>query len=66
MNATTPQQAATPRLPVLEVKNLTTSFRGEDDWLPVVRDLSFEVYPGGRRWRLWANPARAKASLRCR
>jgi len=46
MNATTPQQAATPRLPVLEVKNLTTSFRGEDDWLPVVRDLSFEVYPG--------------------
>ena len=46
MNATTPQQAATPRLPVLEVKNLTTSFRGEDDWLPVVRDLSFEVYTG--------------------
>jgi peptide/nickel transport system ATP-binding protein/glutathione transport system ATP-binding protein len=46
MNATTPQQAATARLPVLEVKNLTTSFRGEDDWLPVVRDLSFEVYPG--------------------
>src|SRR5471030_308724 len=38
--------AATPRLPVLEVKNLTTSFRGDDDWLPVVRDLSFEVYPG--------------------
>ncbi|MGV8924455.1 MAG: ABC transporter ATP-binding protein [Ewingella sp.] len=35
-----------PRLPVLEVKNLTTSFRGEDDWQPVVRDLSFEVYPG--------------------
>lgn len=40
------ESAATPRLPVLEVKNLTTSFRGEDDWLPVVRDLSFEVYPG--------------------
>ncbi|GBU13808.1 glutathione ABC transporter ATPase [Enterobacterales bacterium] len=38
--------AATTRLPVLEVKNLTTSFRGDDDWLPVVRDLSFEVYPG--------------------
>ncbi|WP_459176582.1 ABC transporter ATP-binding protein [Ewingella americana] len=40
------EPAATPRLPVLEVKNLTTSFRGDDDWLPVVRDLSFEVYPG--------------------
>jgi peptide/nickel transport system ATP-binding protein/glutathione transport system ATP-binding protein len=34
------------RQPVLSVKHLTTSFRGEDDWLPVVRDLSFEVYPG--------------------
>lgn len=34
------------RLPVLSVKHLTTSFRGEDDWLPVVRDLSFDVYPG--------------------
>ena len=32
--------------PVLSVKHLTTSFRGEDDWLPVVRDLSFDVYPG--------------------
>src|SRR5471032_1123153 len=40
------ESAATPRLPVLEVKNLTTSFRGDDDWLPVVRDLSFEVFPG--------------------
>jgi ABC-type glutathione transport system ATPase component len=34
------------RQPVLSVKHLTTSFRGEDDWLPVVRDLSFDVYPG--------------------
>ncbi|AVF34073.1 ABC transporter ATP-binding protein [Rahnella sikkimica] len=34
------------RQPVLSVKHLTTSFRWEDDWLPVVRDLSFDVYPG--------------------
>ncbi|MGA5653639.1 ABC transporter ATP-binding protein [Rahnella contaminans] len=34
------------RQPVLSVKHLTTSFRGEDDWLPVVCDLSFDVYPG--------------------
>ncbi|WP_413528627.1 ABC transporter ATP-binding protein [Rahnella inusitata] len=34
------------RQPVLSVKHLTTSFRGEDDWLPVVRDLSFDVFPG--------------------
>ena len=34
------------RQPVLSVKHLTTSFRGDDDWLPVVRDLSFDVYPG--------------------
>ncbi|CAM3649963.1 glutathione ABC transporter ATP-binding protein GsiA [Rouxiella silvae] len=32
--------------PVLKVENLTTSFQGDDDWLPVVRNLSFEVYPG--------------------
>jgi len=32
--------------PVLKVDNLTTSFRGEDAWLPVVRNLSFEVFPG--------------------
>ena len=32
--------------PVLKVENLTTSFQGEDGWLPVVRNLSFAVYPG--------------------
>jgi len=32
--------------PVLKVDNLSTSFRGEDAWLPVVRNLSFEVFPG--------------------
>jgi len=31
---------------VLKVENLPTSFQGDDDWLPVVRNLSFEVYPG--------------------
>ena len=25
--------------PVLKVENLTTSFQGDDDWLPVVRNL---------------------------
>lgn len=35
-----------PAQPVLKVENLTTSFQGDDAWLPVVRDLSFEVYPG--------------------
>ncbi|MEG3132614.1 ABC transporter ATP-binding protein [Rouxiella sp. T17] len=32
--------------PVLQVENLTTSFQGDEAWLPVVRNLSFEVYPG--------------------
>lgn len=44
MNQTAGQQEK--RQPVLSVKHLTTSFLGEDDWLPVVRDLSFEVYAG--------------------
>ncbi|RJT47536.1 ABC transporter ATP-binding protein [Rahnella woolbedingensis] len=44
MNQTTGQQEK--RQPVLSVKHLTTSFLGEDDWLPVVRDLSFDVYAG--------------------
>ncbi len=32
--------------PVLKVENLTTSFLGDDDWLPVVRNLNFEVFAG--------------------
>ncbi len=32
--------------PVLKVENLTTSFQSQDGWLPVVRNLSFAVYPG--------------------
>ncbi|WP_447867014.1 ABC transporter ATP-binding protein [Rahnella bonaserana] len=44
MNQTAGQQEK--RQPVLSVKHLTTSFPGEDDWLPVVRDLSFDVYAG--------------------
>ena len=44
MNQTAGQQEK--RQPVLSVNHLTTSFFGEDDWLPVVRDLSFDVYAG--------------------
>lgn len=44
MNQTAGQQEK--RQPVLSVNHLTTSFLGEDDWLPVVRDLSFDVYAG--------------------
>jgi peptide/nickel transport system ATP-binding protein/glutathione transport system ATP-binding protein len=44
MNQTAGQQEK--RQPVLSVKHLTTSFPSEDDWLPVVRDLSFDVYAG--------------------
>ncbi|MGO4572616.1 ABC transporter ATP-binding protein [Microvirga sp. 2TAF3] len=32
--------------PVLSVRNLTTSFRSDDAWKPVVRNLSFDVAPG--------------------
>ncbi len=32
--------------PVLRVRNLTTSFRIDDEWKSVVRDLSFEVKAG--------------------
>src|SRR6218665_3935149 len=31
--------------PILSVKNLTTSFRVEDDWRTVVRNISFDVAP---------------------
>lgn len=48
------------RQPVLSVKHLTTSFRGEDDWLPVVRDLSFDVYRV-KRWQSSGNPVRVKS-----
>ncbi|MBN9887014.1 ABC transporter ATP-binding protein [Pelagibaca abyssi] len=36
---------ALPVTPILEVRNLTTSFRGSKGWSPVVRDLSFHIAP---------------------
>ncbi|WP_437615401.1 ABC transporter ATP-binding protein [Erwinia sp. V71] len=33
-------------MPVLEVANLTTSFLVNERWTPVVRDISFAIYPG--------------------
>ncbi|MCO5732308.1 ABC transporter ATP-binding protein [Rhizobium sp. SSA_523] len=32
--------------PILSVRNLTTAFRSEADWKPVVRNVSFDVRPG--------------------
>jgi len=32
--------------PVLSITNLTTSFRAADLWLPVVKDVSFDIAPG--------------------
>jgi peptide/nickel transport system ATP-binding protein len=32
--------------PILSVENLTVSFRSDDGWRPVVRDLSFSIAPG--------------------
>ncbi len=46
--------------PVLSVDNLTTSFRVNGEWRSVVRNMSFTVAPR-ETWRLWANPAPAKA-----
>ncbi|WP_027233136.1 ABC transporter ATP-binding protein [Phyllobacterium sp. UNC302MFCol5.2] len=35
-----------PAAPVLSVSNLTTSFLGDGQWRPVVRNVSFDVAPG--------------------
>ena len=35
-----------PVAPVLSVSNLTTSFLGDGQWRPVVRNVSFDVAPG--------------------
>jgi peptide/nickel transport system ATP-binding protein len=43
---TTIQKAANSRGPVLSVENLTTSFRVEDRWRSVVRNISFDIAPG--------------------
>ncbi|MFT4726249.1 MAG: peptide/nickel transport system ATP-binding protein [Granulosicoccus sp.] len=32
--------------PILKVSGLTTSFRVDGQWMPVVRDLSFQIQPG--------------------
>src|SRR5437868_7757481 len=32
--------------PILSVESLTVSFRSDDGWRPVVRDLSFSIMPG--------------------
>ena len=34
-----------PAAPILSVRNLTTSFRADGGWRPVVRSLSFDVAP---------------------
>ncbi|SEH24943.1 ABC transporter ATP-binding protein [Rhizobium sp. NFR12] len=39
-------QTSTPTVPVLSVKNLTTSFLVDGDWKSVVRNVSFDVMPG--------------------
>ena len=43
--AGTSRFAAAAEGPVLAVEGLTTSFRSEGRWTPVVRDLSFEIGP---------------------
>ncbi|MBB6509603.1 peptide/nickel transport system ATP-binding protein [Rhizobium soli] len=39
-------QTSTPTVPVLSVKNLTTSFLVDGEWKSVVRNVSFDVMPG--------------------
>ena len=40
-------QAPAPRAaPVLSVRGLTTSFRVDDRWVPVVRNVGFDIAPG--------------------
>ncbi len=34
-----------PVTPILSVRNLTTSFAGPKGWVPVIRDISFEIAP---------------------
>jgi peptide/nickel transport system ATP-binding protein len=36
----------TAAVPILEVKNLTTVFRSDEDEIKAVNDVSFELYPG--------------------
>jgi peptide/nickel transport system ATP-binding protein len=43
---TTLPKSASARSPVLSVENLTTSFRVEDRWRSVVRNISFDIAPG--------------------
>ena len=38
-------QTSTPTVPVLSVRNLTTSFLVDGEWKSVVRNVSFDVMP---------------------
>ncbi|EJN08721.1 ATPase component of various ABC-type transport systems with duplicated ATPase domain [Bradyrhizobium sp. YR681] len=47
IGATRPDHiAAAAQAPVLSVSGLTTSFMREQEWIPVVRNVSFDVAPG--------------------
>jgi peptide/nickel transport system ATP-binding protein len=43
---TTGAEAPTRAAPVLAVRGLTTSFRVDDRWVPVVRNVGFDIAPG--------------------
>ncbi|WFS04256.1 ABC transporter ATP-binding protein [Rhizobium tumorigenes] len=46
MTDTAAEKTMTGAAPVLSVSHLTTSFRVDGQWRPVVRDISFDVMPG--------------------
>ncbi len=46
MTDTAAEKTRTGAAPVLSVSHLTTSFRVDGQWRPVVRDISFDVMPG--------------------
>ncbi|MGV1867276.1 MULTISPECIES: ABC transporter ATP-binding protein [unclassified Rhizobium] len=46
MTDTAAEKTMTGAVPVLSVSHLTTSFRVDGQWRPVVRDISFDVMPG--------------------
>ncbi|MBP1848116.1 ABC-type multidrug transport system fused ATPase/permease subunit, partial [Rhizobium petrolearium] len=45
LSGTAKEQAGGSVTPVLSVKNLSTSFRVNDEWRTVVRNISFDVAP---------------------